>query len=253
MANRWITFDLDGTIMQNPFIDYVFPEIHNAIYKENKNLTNCVESFVAEHRNRLSQQQYVEAYDWEEIIASYIQLHELNLLISVEEIVKKHCVPGSVYLLEEGIIEVLKELKLRGYSLAVITNGYSKFQLPVMEALGMTPYFEKIITPDMIGYAKPDERVFMELDDVVAHIGDRIDHDIIPANTWGAKAIWINRNLPEHLKSIKLELRAQDEGVVAILLAKLNRESQGNLRAIPSEAIPCSVIYRLKELLDIFL
>lgn len=32
MVKRWITFELDGTIMQNPFIDYVFPEIHNAIY-----------------------------------------------------------------------------------------------------------------------------------------------------------------------------------------------------------------------------
>ena len=253
MVNRWITFDLDGTIMQNPFIDYVFPEIRNAICEENRNLTNCVESFVAEHRNRLNQRQYVEAYDWEEIITSYTQLHELNLLINVEEIVKKHCVPGAIYLLEEGILEVLQELKLRGYTLGVITNGYSKFQMPVMNALGLTPYFERIITPDMIGYAKPDEGVFMELGEVVAHIGDRIDHDIIPANTWGAKAIWINRSLPEQLKSIKLELRTRHEMLRDIILAKLSRESQVNLRAIPREAIPYSVIYKLEELLDIFL
>lgn len=251
MVSKWITFDLDGTIMQNPFIGHVFPEIQWVISMENKDLVHCVDAFVAEHRKRFNQEQYVEAYDWDDIIASFLQFHQLNLMINVEEMVKKHCVPGSIYLLEEGILDVLQKLKLRGYSLAVITNGYSQFQLPVMDALALTPYFDKIITPDTTGFAKPDIKVFMELEEVIAHIGDRIDHDVIPANTWGAKAIWINRSLPDHLKCIKPELRGRGEGMSDLLLAKLRKEVQDDLSTVPSEAYPTHIIYKLNELLNI--
>ena len=249
--NKWITFDLDGTIMQNPFVSHVFPEIQRIIHEKKRDSVDCVEAFVLEHQTLLSQGKFVEAYDWEQIVNSYTNSINLNLPINVEEIVKKYCMPTSIYLLEEGIIEVLQELKRRGYSLAVITNGYLKYQLPVLDALGLTACFDKIITPDTAGYAKPDTRVFKELQAVVAHIGDRIDHDIIPANKTGVRTVWINRSLPNHFKQVKSNARAGSEGMEDILLAKLAKESNNNVISIPSEAIPTHVIFSITELLDI--
>lgn len=236
--------------MQNPFMSHVFPEVQRLISNKNKNLENCIDAIVAEHKYRLSQSKYVEAYDWEEIVASYTRLNELNISLNVEETVKKYCVPDAIYLLEEEIIEVLQKLRQRGYSLAVVTNGFSIFQLPVMDALGLTPYFDRILTPDTVGYAKPDIRVFTVLGEIIAHVGDRLDHDVIPANTLGAKAIWINRSLPSHLSHVKPELRARAEGIDDILLTKLRKESQAQLSFVPVEAIPTHIIFRITELLD---
>lgn len=248
---KWITFDLDGTIMQNPFVGHVFPEIQRIIHEKKSDSGECIEAFVLEHQTLLGQGKFVEAYDWERIVNSYTDSMQLNLPINVEEIVKKYCTPNSIYLLEEGIIEVLQELKQRGYSLAVITNGYLRYQLPVLEALGLTACFDKIITPDTVGYAKPDTKIFLQLDTVIAHIGDRIDHDIIPANKTGIRTVWINRSLPKHYKQIKPEVRVGFEEMENILLAKLAKESHNNLVSLPRDAIPTHVIFCITELLDI--
>lgn len=251
MIHKWITFDLDGTIMQNPFMTHVFPEVQRLITNKNKDLIQCIDAFVAEHQQRLRESKYVEAYDWEEIVATYTRLNDLDISLNVEETVKKYCVPGAIYLLEEGIIEVLQKLRQRGYSLAVVTNGFSIFQLPVMDALGLTPYFDRILTPDKVGYAKPDIRVFTVHGEIIAHVGDRLDQDVIPANTLGVKAIWINRSLPSHLSHVKPELRARAEGIDDILLTKLRKETQVRLSSVPVEAIPTHIIFRITELLDV--
>jgi putative hydrolase of the HAD superfamily len=101
-------------------------------------------------------------------------------------LVKKHSVPPKVYLLEEGILETLYELRDNGFNLAVITNGFEKYQKPVMDVLGLTHAFNAIITPENAGFGKPQvERVkglFEDDSKIIAHIGDRLDHDVLLAN-----------------------------------------------------------------------
>ena len=66
----------------------------------------------------------------------------------------------KVYLLEKSVCEVLGELKRNGFSLAVVTNGFTKYQLPVMNVLKLTEHFDLIVTPEEAGFAKPDKRVY---------------------------------------------------------------------------------------------
>ena len=52
MKKKWITFDLDGTLMQNPFVGHVFPEIERRILLENDKLENVIGQLVTMHETR---------------------------------------------------------------------------------------------------------------------------------------------------------------------------------------------------------
>lgn len=252
---KWITFDLDGTLMQNPFVSHVFPEIEEKISLQNKELQKATLAFVDEHKNRMSQKLYAEAYDWDDIVSLYLQSNNLHEPINVEEILLKHCTAPKVYLLEESIPEVLRELKNRGYSLAVVTNGFARYQLPVMEALNLADLFDVIITPEEARFAKPDKAIYESLlqSGVIAgHVGDRIDHDVISANELRVPSIWINRRLPESIQNLPLDSRNASGGLPEIIMEKFTQETDITLKELPKNAIPEKVICSIDELLSIF-
>lgn len=248
---KWITFDLDGTLMQNPFVGHVFPEIEKRILLENKLLENIVDQLVLEHETRLKDGRTADAYDWDDIVLQYLKANGLQSSIHVEEILREFCVEPNIYLLEDSVCEVLDELKQLGYSLAVVTNGFTKYQLPVMDVLKLTEHFDLIVTPQEVGYAKPDKRIYgaiLGLGEIHAHVGDRIDHDVISANAIGVRSIWIYRHLPESLKELRPDGRKGLLEIQEIALQKLKRETKKQFETLPAEAVPKEVIWSLKEL-----
>lgn len=252
--DKWITFDLDGTLMQNPFVGHVFPEIEKRISDQNNQLTQIVQQLVIEHETRLNAEKYVEAYDWDNIVAHYLEMNDIDTPINVEEILLGFCTAPAIYLLEENILDVLDDLHQKGYLLAVVTNGFKKYQLPVMDVLKLTSHFDMIVTPEEVGYAKPDKRVFgsiKELGEIVAHVGDRIDHDILSANAIGVQSIWINRKLPKQLQDLPPHERSKDAAIKELVHQKLEKETKKQFGRIPMEAIPQAVIYSIMELSDI--
>lgn len=56
-------------------------------------------------------------------------------------------------------ISVLKILSKR-YSMHIITNGFNEVQFVKLENSGLSPYFDKIITSEMVGVQKPHKEVF---------------------------------------------------------------------------------------------
>lgn len=248
---KWITFDLDGTLMQNPFVGYVFPEIERRILLENAQLENVIEQLIVEHETRLKDGRTADAYDWDDIVNHYLNVNQLQSVIDVKEILNGYCVEPNVYLLEDSICEVLDELKQFGYSLAVVTNGFTKYQLPVMDVLKLTKHFDLIVTPEEAGYAKPDKRVFgsvLKLGEIHAHVGDRIDHDVISANAIGVRSVWIYRHLPDSMKELLAAERRGLSGIHDLALQKLEKETKKDFETLPKEAIPQDVIYSLSEL-----
>jgi putative hydrolase of the HAD superfamily len=206
MKKQWITFDLDGTLMQNPFVDWVFPEIEAQIRSKHPSKEFEVKSkLVDEHNRRMGENKIVDAYDWDDIVNQLICDEGLSIEIDIEELVQKHSTTDKVYLLEHSILDVLKGLKDRGYMLAAVTNGFRKYQLPVMKALGLVEYFDDIITPDLVGVGKPDTGMFKHLSEdgeIIAHIGDRVDHDVHVGKVLGVKTILINRKLSDELQAL---------------------------------------------------
>ncbi|MFD2044925.1 HAD family hydrolase [Ornithinibacillus salinisoli] len=255
MTKRWITFDLDGTLMQNPFVDWVFPEIISIIQQQLNQDIDIKKIIVEEHEKRMKENRIVEAYDWDDIVKQVIEELNLSTKIEVTQLVEKHTETPKVYLLENNILNTLNELKIRNYSLAVVTNGYSIYQVPVMKELGLDKLFDTVITPDLCGYAKPNESILNSLlyvGEIVAHIGDRIDHDIILANMLGITSILINKNLPNNLIEMPLEKRHEDETFLKICEEKWRAENK--MKSVPflNEAVPDYVITSIEELTDIF-
>ncbi|MEI7431973.1 MAG: phosphoglycolate phosphatase [Betaproteobacteria bacterium] len=63
---------------------------------------------------------------------------------------------GRQSTLYPGVIEGLEVLKAKGIPLAVITNKAEAFTLPLLESSGLAPYFEVVVSGDLLPKAKPD-------------------------------------------------------------------------------------------------
>jgi len=56
-------------------------------------------------------------------------------------------------------IEVVSDLSKK-FQLHIITNGFSEVQFIKMEKSGLTPFFDQVITSEMVGVQKPNPKVF---------------------------------------------------------------------------------------------
>jgi putative hydrolase of the HAD superfamily len=56
-------------------------------------------------------------------------------------------------------IEILNYLKPR-YQLHIITNGFNESQMRKLDASGLSPYFDLVVTSETTGHKKPDPRIF---------------------------------------------------------------------------------------------
>lgn len=250
MSKRWVTFDLDGTLMQNPFGAWVFPEIAEVVSGKAGKALDIVAKMVAEHERRMEQGKYVEAYDWDDILGVQCKQLGLHESFEIEPILRKHAVAPKISLLEPGILEVLRALRARGFALAVVTNGFYKFQAPVMEALGLLDHFDEVLTPERVGTGKPDPGMIQALSgEVVAHVGDRLDHDVQMANRKNISSVFIDRTLPEEIKELGARTRSTDQRMVARCLEKWRKESKNTaVTVLPSIFIPAVVIHSMQEL-----
>jgi putative hydrolase of the HAD superfamily len=83
--------------------------------------------------------------------------------------------------------EILDYLK-PNYGLHIISNGFSESQAKKMEASGLTPYFDLVVTSETTGHKKPDPRIFQYAMDRLSiksaetmMIGDNPNSDILGA------------------------------------------------------------------------
>jgi putative hydrolase of the HAD superfamily len=93
----------------------------------------------------------------------------------------------------------LAELKRRGYSLAMITNGSPLRQRPKIERFRLAPYFTALFIEGEFGVGKPDPRVYQAALDAcnarareTAMVGDNLDWDIAGAARLGLTTVWHN-------------------------------------------------------------
>lgn len=96
---------------------------------------------------------------------------------------------------------VLKQLKASGYYLGIIANQEAGLSAR-LEKWGILEHFDIIVSSSDIGISKPDIKIFIEAirrancrPDQCLMVGDRLDNDIIPANSIGMKTMWIKNGL----------------------------------------------------------
>lgn len=112
----------------------------------------------------------------------------------------------SGYLLFDDTLPMLEKLRRDGYHLGIISN-WEAWLPSLLEASGLDQYVDTVIVSGICRIEKPDPRMFslaMELTgfapDEVAYIGDRPEHDVVPARKVGIAPILLDRHnrYPDH-------------------------------------------------------
>ena len=106
--------------------------------------------------------------------------------------------PG-VWSLYPEVLDTLAALKQRGLHSSVISNFDSRL-VPILNGLGVGPFFEEIFVSSRVGYAKPDAQIFrvaLERHGVKPeqslHVGDSELNDLHGANNAGLRGILVDR------------------------------------------------------------
>ena len=200
----FISFDLDGVLMRNPFRDGVFPELTAAMAPAfGGDARRALEAILDEYYRRLYVARQgpgaIAAYDWDGIVAEVARSHGLDGIPRepIAAMVRRYAFAGGYISFEHPTVpQALAELRRQGHRLLVVTNGLWIYQQPVLEALGILPLFERVAAPDLCGAAKPDPRAFHAVvGDVrspdAVHVGDDLLYDVAGARRAGLRAIWI--------------------------------------------------------------
>jgi len=104
----------------------------------------------------------------------------------------------------EGAVEVCE--KLKGYRLAIITNGFAAVQKARIENSDLRNTFEQIIISEEAGFNKPDKKIFdytfakLQITDKkkVLIVGDSLTSDIQGGIDYGIDTCWFNPNNKEN-------------------------------------------------------
>lgn len=257
-----ISFDLDGVLMENPFGNGVFPEvkeiIQSAYYsKKGKQLEKAeiMNMIRGKFELYLNKEPYL-AYDWDFIINDVIKDLGLDLKIDIVELVEKFSCEPYIKVYQDGI-NILNWLESRDYELIVVTNGFYKYQFPVLKALELDQYFSRIVTSDRAEAAKPESDSFWVPDqdyDSWIHVGDSLVMDVCGSNDAGASSVYINRDFPAELREIPLVERLENQDVIAFIDKNLEKELENYQELHDSDLIyPRYIINNLEDLKEIIL
>lgn len=113
------------------------------------------------------------------------------LIEEIEEAITYHLYPET--------LEALTELRRQGFALGAVSN-WSPRLLALWEHWGLNPYFDTLVVSDVVGFHKPDPRIFdvaLEALQVppeeAIHVGDDYEADVQGARAAGIKPVLLDR------------------------------------------------------------
>lgn len=114
-------------------------------------------------------------------------------------------------------VDALRELKVAGYKMAVLTNGQQAQQEAKLEAIGLRDMFEACLAIGTVEALKPDPRAFAQLCQVlecepheVLFVGDDLDVDVRASIQAGLRGVWLNRNGMDSPADISAQVHSLD-------------------------------------------
>lgn len=153
-----IFFDFDDTLQSRKgayrlyceyFLDKYFPNISQA--ERNIKLDEMEEHVDGGYKDReVYFPEMIELWKWD----NHPPLQELYDSFNYDF--------GRFIVLLDGAVDVLKELKRRGYIVGAVTNGVSALQNIKLDTAGIRDLFDVVVVSGDIGIYKPDRRIFDE-------------------------------------------------------------------------------------------
>jgi FMN phosphatase YigB (HAD superfamily) len=238
-----IIFDLDNTLIRNPFSSGVFPHLEWVLNQKGpkKDYTRL---FFLEAARLRHARNFLESYDWDLIVNRIASANGIKVHIDVEQLVRKFSVAPYVSL-EPGANDLLTALHRRGHKNLILSNGYAKYQTPVIESLGLKHY-DALITSEKIGFIKPQPEAFRIAaepflsDDSTKTIvvGDSVFYDVWGGANAGFQPVWIARH--ERLATQPVQLSRLED------LIRDSAEREG-LESLVKE-IPNIIVFKVHDL-----
>jgi putative hydrolase of the HAD superfamily len=121
-----------------------------------------------------------------------------------------------------GCRPALQRLRNR-YRLGVVTNGIDRVQRSRLDASGLTPFFDTVVTSQSCGFAKPDPRILHVALDAMGvpprhavYVGDDPSTDGAAAVAAGVRFVWMDRG--QDVRGRRPRRRVTSLGDLATLL-----------------------------------
>ncbi|MBA3421425.1 MAG: HAD-IA family hydrolase [Thermoleophilaceae bacterium] len=102
----------------------------------------------------------------------------------------------------EGALELVRELRARGYRLALVADGTVRDARNVLAQHGLDALFDAVVISEAVGAQKPDPSIFhralgelgLEPRDYAraVMVGNRLERDVQGARQLGMIAVWID-------------------------------------------------------------
>lgn len=204
----FVLVDLDRVLIQNPFLFGVFPEVASTLrpfvpadIPDHEVRTWVVERIYDRHRELLLAGDWVASSDWDGIVNHVAKGLGYVGEIDITALVRKYARVPYIASYSDAVA-ALEWLRARADRLYWISNGFARYQVPVMEALGLQKYFDGYFAPDTHGAIKP----YREIYDLVLEaaeapscqgvmIGDSLTTDVAGGLRSGLYTIWLDRTL----------------------------------------------------------
>lgn len=262
-----VGFDLDGVLIVNPFDTCVVPRLERLL-STSASLAGLATAEVSSMvrgairrgwQQRMATGDLAAAYDWDAI---YIEAaEELRAPIDARSVVdvglwvRECCAEGGHIRALPGAEETLSRLSAAGARLVVISNGYAPYQEPVLESLGLLGFFDEVVTPDRVGFAKPDARIFQAAGQLDAFVGDTLVHDILGARQAGIDAVWVQPSLPAALAALGPRERAASPHVDSLVHGSLSASvhTRFHPEADVESCRPDAIVTGMSEVADLLL
>jgi phosphoglycolate phosphatase-like HAD superfamily hydrolase len=180
-------------LMINPFESAVWPVVVGEIVEKSGESFETVLNLISAENDARQNNPAVSAVlsmDWDDITQTVSARFGVRLESSCEAIVRQYAATHSSVL--DNAHEVLQELNTPHRALVVATKGLMKYQQPVLDALGLTPLFTAILTPDSHHALKKQASFFGAWPSetrLQIMVGDRYD-DVQGPSAHGFKTVW---------------------------------------------------------------
>lgn len=189
-----IFFDLDSTLIDGPFKPVVLPAILGELAASGLDPTALRRLMVEENFRRQADPTCppTVAMDWDDIFQTLGRRLGLPVTTNAEALIREHAGPPYAAL-HPGAPETLQALSAPERALVLTTKGLRKYQQPILDALGLTPYFTAILTPDTHQALKRDRTFYGDWPERAAltlMVGDYYEDDVLPAHAFGFKTVW---------------------------------------------------------------
>lgn len=199
--------DLDETILSNPFETVIFPLVSNIIsQKTNLPSESIKKMLLSENESRKSDNTIdpTFAFDWDDIVKTVAKSLKVELNISIEDLLKEYACSPYISILDKSVV-ALKKIRKPHRLIIAATNGLSKYQVPILRALGIDKLFDDVLAPDINNAFKGDREFYGDLlvkTEIALSIGDSYEYDVVRPKNIGMYTIWVDRSMDSKLRKL---------------------------------------------------